>query len=178
MLRRALIVAVLAAGACRSHGPAGSQAARASGSPESAGVPSSSTAPTPVLRFQDLLENGKRSLVPTKTLTNANGKRVRIVGHMAQMEIPPADGFILVPRPVHCDEAGGGTADLPPDAIHVVIPKGAAAMPFVPGAIEVEGRIELGRKEHADHRVSQIRLILGGESAPSAPTAQTATATL
>ncbi len=127
-----------------------------------------------VLNLDDLFEKGAHSLVPTQALKNANGRQVRLMGHMAQMELPPTDGFYLVRRPVHCDEAGGGTADLPPDAVRVVV--GGGALPFAPGPIEVEGRVELGRKEHSDGTVSQIRLIMGAEAAPSAKAAEHATA--
>jgi hypothetical protein len=39
-----------------------------------------------------------------------------MVGFMAELELPLRGAFFLTPRPLHGDEAGGGTAELPLDA--------------------------------------------------------------
>jgi hypothetical protein len=103
----------------------------------------------------------RRGLKPSARLLGVAGKRVRIVGFMAQMEKPPKGGFILCSRPVFATEAGGGTADLPPDAVLVVVQSAAGKeLEKVPGPLEVTGLLELGVREDEDGRVSRIRIIL------------------
>jgi hypothetical protein len=96
-----------------------------------------------------------------------------MIGFMARMEIPPAaGGFYLTRRQVDCDEAGGGSADLPPDAVRVVGPAAASAAAggsattpavqvYVPGRIEVQGTLDLGAREESDGTVSRVRIVLG-----------------
>ena len=113
------------------------------------------------LSFQDLFQNSPRELVPTAKLLSLQGKRVRLVGHMARMESPPKGAFYLAPHPVSCDEAGGGTADLPPEAVRVVVRSSAGqAIPWVPRVLEVTGILELGPLDDGEGRVSSIRLVL------------------
>jgi hypothetical protein len=114
------------------------------------------------LELRELLDPGP-VLKPSAKATSLTGKRVRMVGFMAQMELPPKGGFYLVPRPLHADEAGGGTADLPPQSVLVVSRSTAGqTVPFIRGALEVTGILELGNRADADGRVSAIRLILDG----------------
>src|SRR5512133_2711569 len=49
-----------------------------------------------------------------------SGKRVRITGYVAHLEVQPQNGFFLVPIPVHGDESGSGTGDLPLQSVFVV----------------------------------------------------------
>jgi hypothetical protein len=126
----------------------------------SAGKP---TAPAPTLRFEDFFVPGQAALVPSRQLLAARGQRVRMVGFMAEMEMPPAQGFYLTSRPISCDEAGGGTADLPPDAVRVLItPPPAQPIPHLRGPIEITGVLETGVKDERDGTVSHIRLLLKG----------------
>jgi hypothetical protein len=112
------------------------------------------------LAFGDLYQRGAR-LEPTERLLAARGQRVRIVGFMARMERPPADGFYLTRRPLFCDEGGGGTGDLPPDAIRVeVVGPGSGTVAYIPGPIEIIGVLQLGAKEHPDGGVSYVRILL------------------
>lgn len=100
-------------------------------------------------------------LEPTAKATRLVGKRVRMVGFMARMEISPTGAFYLVPRQVHSDEAGGGTADLPPQSVLVISPSAAGQrVPHIEGPVEVTGTLELGNRADEDGRVSAIRLIL------------------
>lgn len=128
-----------------------------------ASTTSTSIAPAPTLRFEDFFVPGQAPLVPSRQLLAARGQRVRIVGFMAEMELPPAQGFYLTSRPISCDEAGGGTADLPPDAVRVLItPAPARPIPHLPGPIEITGVLETGAKDERDGTVSHIRLLLKG----------------
>jgi hypothetical protein len=134
----------------------------------------------PLIDFDDLAPVGPRGDAPSAKLAAAAGHPVRMIGFMARMEIPPAGGgFYLTRRQVDCDEAGGGSADLPPDAVRVVGPVAAAAASsgspapaappaaadqvhaYVPGRIEVEGTLDLGAREEPDGTVSRVRIVLG-----------------
>jgi hypothetical protein len=133
----------------------------------------------PLIDFDDLVPVGPRGDVPSAKLAAAEGKPVRMIGFMARMEIPPAaGGFYLTRRQVDCDEAGGGSADLPPDAVRVVGPVAppaasngspaptagqvqAHAHAYVPGRIEVVGTLDLGAREEPDGTVSRVRIVLG-----------------
>jgi hypothetical protein len=136
----------------------------------------------PLIDFDDLAPVGPRGDAPSAKLAAAAGHPVRMIGFMARMEIPPAGGgFYLTRRQVDCDEAGGGSADLPPDAVRVVGPVAAAtassgspaaaapaapaappvAYVHVPGRIEVEGTLDLGAREEPDGTVSRVRIVLG-----------------
>lgn len=113
------------------------------------------------LSFQELFEPSPRELKPTAKLLSLHGRRVRLVGYMARMESPPRGAFYIAPHPVFCDEAGGGTADLPPEAVRVVVRSAAGqAIPWVPRPLEVTGTLELGPQPDEEGRVSSIRLVL------------------
>ncbi|HVO11355.1 MAG TPA: hypothetical protein VMX54_11495 [Vicinamibacteria bacterium] len=127
--------------------------------------------PPPVpLSFREFFEPSPRELRPSARLLSLAGKRVKLVGFMAEMESPPTGGFYLCAAPVTATEAGGGTADLPPDAVFVVV-KSAAGKPLqhIARPLEVTGVLELGPVTHEDGRVSSLRVLLDGP-APSSTT--------
>jgi hypothetical protein len=127
-------------------------------------------APEPI-SFQDFFEPGPRNLKPTARLLAVQGKRVRLVGYMAQMETPPKGGFYLCASPVFAAEGGGGTADLPPDAVLVIVHSASGKeLGHIPRSLEVTGMLELGPQEDEDGRVSMIRILLEGPpGGPSNP---------
>jgi hypothetical protein len=112
------------------------------------------------LEFSEFFERGP-GLRPSEKLRSLAGKRVRLVGFMAQLELPPTGAFYLVPRPVHCDESGGGTADLPPESV-LVLSAGSTGkvVPFLAGALELTGTLELGKALDSEGRVAAFRLRL------------------
>ncbi|HEX9050044.1 MAG TPA: hypothetical protein VF841_05870 [Anaeromyxobacter sp.] len=113
------------------------------------------------LSFAELFDAGPGALGPSEKLLALAGRRVRLVGFMAHMETSPVGAFWLVPRPVECDESGGGVGDLPPGAVRVVVRSAAGKpVPFVPGALAVTGRLEVGNAVDADGRVSALRILL------------------
>jgi hypothetical protein len=80
---------------------------------------------------------------------------------MAHLEEGPDGAFYLVPRPVECDEGGGGTADLPVEAVRVVVRSAVGApVRWLPGPIEVTGRFEVGPEADGEGRVAWFRLVL------------------
>ena len=128
------------------------------------------------LSFKEFFEGTNGELKPSRTLLQLNGKRVRLIGFMAQMETPPTGAFYLCPRPITCDEEGGGTADLPPESVFVIVrSQTGKEVPFIPRAVEVTGILEVGNRQESDGRVSFIRLVL---DAPEVPTARTSTRNL
>ena len=112
------------------------------------------------LSFSEFFEASTQSLKPSAKLKSFNNKRVRLTGFMAQMENELESSFFLVPRPVFCDEEGGGNADIPPEAVLVIVPfRLKQRIPFIPGLLEVSGILEIGNREE-NERVSSIRLIM------------------
>jgi hypothetical protein len=89
------------------------------------------------------------------------GRRVRVVGFMAQMEDAPRGLFYLTRRPVQADESGAGTADLPPQVVRVEVPARAGEeIAWVPELVEAVGALEVGRAEDPEGRVSWVRVVL------------------
>jgi hypothetical protein len=125
-------------------------------------VPSAAAAlpPAQPLEFAEFFEPGA-GLRPSQKLRSLAGQRVRLVGFMAQLELPPTGAFYLVPRPVRCDEGGAGTADLPPETVLVLSASSAGqVVPFLSGALELTGTLELGNQPDSEGRVSAFRLRL------------------
>jgi hypothetical protein len=113
------------------------------------------------LAFKDFLEVSPSEMKPSAQLLALSGKRVKLVGFMAKMEVAPKGAFYLTPRPVSCDEEGGGTADLPPEAVYVRVRSQAGQeIPHSPRALEVTGVLEVGYHIEDDQSVTHIRLVL------------------
>jgi hypothetical protein len=130
-------------------------------------VASGAAAPPPEpLSFQEFFESSSSALRPSARLLSLVGKRVRLVGFMARMESPPKGGFYFCAHPVLATEAGAGTADLPPDAVLVVVRSAAGKeVTHIARPLEVTGVLELGPLVDEDGRVSRIRVVLDS-SAP------------
>jgi hypothetical protein len=134
-------------------------------------APAPAALPAERLEMGEILAPGPELALSAKA-KGLHGKRVRLVGFMAQMELPPKGGFYLVPRPLHLDEAGAGTADLPLESVLVVSRSTAGqTVPHIEGALEVVGILEIGNRADEDGRVSAIRLVLDG-SPPTNPREQ------
>jgi hypothetical protein len=115
------------------------------------------------LSFQEFFEPSAQVLKPSAHLLSLNRKRVRLVGYMAQMDEPPRGGFYLCRFPVFAAEGGGGTADLPPDAVLVVVKSARGKeLAHVPRPLEVTGVLEIGPQVDEGGRISRIRILLDG----------------
>jgi hypothetical protein len=115
----------------------------------------------PSLPIDGLAVAGPAGLEPSPRACALDGRRVRLVGHMALLEEAPGGVFYLAATPVLGDEGGGGTADLPPDAVRVQVRSAAGApVRWVPGLIEVTGRLEVGPRADAEGRVAWFHLVL------------------
>jgi len=123
--------------------------------------------PPVALTFDRLVVQGHGAPAIAPEALALAGRRIRIVGHMVRMELPPRAAFYLAARPVDADESGGGTADLPLAAVRVEVPWIAGVVPRVEGPVEVVGTLEVGRAEDAEGRVSWLRVVL--DPAPAAP---------
>ena len=114
----------------------------------------------PVLQVRELLEPGA-DLRPSAKATALAGRRVRLVGFIADMELSAPGVLYLVPQPVRCDEAGGGTADLPPETVLVTLPSLAREVPQpAAGLVEVIGTLDVGNRPGPQGNASNFRLLM------------------
>jgi hypothetical protein len=155
LARYALLASLLALPACRreDHGQARVQE-------KAAASPSTQRELLPTLRVSELLAPGAE-LKPSPRAASLAGARVRLVGFIAELEVPPENALYLVPQPIHCDEAGGGTADLPPEAVLVALP--ASMQPrreHTPQPVEAVGVLGVGNHSDGQGRVANFRLRL------------------
>lgn len=156
-MRRASVVSLVVVGVLLSIGAALVRGARPA-APNPSGA--SPEAPAASLEFRELLDTGA-TLRPSAKALALHGKRVRVVGFMAEMEEPVQGAFYLVPRPMRLDESGAGTGDLPLESILVVVP-GAEdkALPHLEGPLEGIGVLDVGNRADEQGRVSNFRLSL------------------
>jgi len=122
-------------------------------------------ADTAELKFRDffVMPVGPRGLEMTPKLLALDGRRVRIVGYMAQQENPHPGFFLLTPVPVSVDEASDGRAyDLMPATLFVHLPPAQAnkVASHQPGLLVLTGTLSVGNREQVDGRISMVRLQL------------------
>jgi hypothetical protein len=128
--------------------------------------------PATTLQLNQLFEPGSR-LAPTALARSLDGKRVRLVGFMADLELPPKGALYLTPRPVKCDEAGGGTADLPPETVLVLVRSASTReLAHVPGPLEATGTFEVGNRTDEAGRSANFRLRLDEAPRPMSATTE------
>jgi hypothetical protein len=119
----------------------------------------------PTLSVRELTEAAANVVVPTPRALALASKRVRLIGFMVRQEEEQAGGFWLAARPVECDEGGGGTGDLPPGSVRVLMASDVPAP--IDGPIAVTGVLEVGNDAAPDGPVSTFRLRLDRPAAPS-----------
>ena len=110
---------------------------------------------------------GDRGLAFTEKLRSLDGKRVRILGYMAQQEQPVPGMFLFSAIPVRLNEEHYGLADdLPAATMFVFMPSQRdQVVRHAPGLMLLTGTLSIGNHEEADGRISSVRLKL--EAAPS-----------
>lgn len=121
------------------------------------------------LKFKDFftMPVGPRGLEMTPKLLALHGKRVRILGYMAQQEDPHPGFLMLTPVPVNLAEASEGMADdLPPATLFVHLPPSQAnnVASHRPGLLVLTGTLSVGNHEEGDGRISVVRLQLDAPS--------------
>lgn len=117
------------------------------------------------LKFRDVfkLPAGPKGLQPTEKLLSLDGKRVRIVGYMAQQHSPSKGVFLLSPLPVLLgDEDESLADDLPASAILIELPKSLdLPIPPLPGLLQLSGTLRVGmRSDPASGRATPAQLVL------------------
>lgn len=132
-----------------------------------AGLAGAQAAPT--LRFADFYQQpqGPQGPQMTAALRNADGTTIRLVGYMVQTENPTPGRFMLSPRPVQMSEHADGDADDLPLAlatVHLDPEQKDWVVPYTRGLIALTGKLELGRKEEGDGRISWVRLHLPAQA--------------
>jgi len=146
--------------------------AAATSTPPASGADARTRAGAPevpaALAFERLYSAGPAGVRIAPEVEALAGRTVRIVGHMVRMEEPSRSAFYLAARPAAADESGGGTGDVPPGAIRVELPALAGDVPWLAGPVEVVGRLEVGRAEDAQGRVSFLRIVVDLPPAPPA----------
>jgi hypothetical protein len=139
-----------------------------------ASIGSAQAEPGPVvLRFGDFFAApiGPRGPQPSAALLAASGQRVQIIGYMVAQELPSPGQFLLTPRPLHMSEHADGDADdLPAATVVVLLPEAERERVPLPthGLLQLTGRLNVGREEMADGRISWVRLLLEPQP-PTAP---------
>lgn len=122
------------------------------------------------LEFREFLAPSTNDLKPSDKLRSLQGKRVRIIGFMAEMEHMPDGYFYLCSRPVLCDESGGGIGELPIDAVRVIVRvRKEQPIKFLAPPIEVSGVLELGGQSELEQDSWAVRVLTDGFSAAVKP---------
>ena len=103
---------------------------------------------------------GPKGLEYTEEARGLDGKKVRLGGYMVRHWHEDAAVFLFTEHPRVLNMAEYGLADdLPPEAVHVILPVLPGHAPdCVRQRIEVYGRLELGPRQERDSRVSQVRI--------------------
>ena len=121
------------------------------------------------LKFSEFFVSpiGDRGLTFTEKLRSLDGRRVRVLGYMAQQEQPVPGMFLFSAMPVRLNEEHYGLADdLPAATMFVFMPtQRDQVVRHAPGLMLLTGTLSIGNHEEADGRISAVRLKL--EAAPS-----------
>jgi hypothetical protein len=106
------------------------------------------------------LPAGPKGLEYSAAARALDGKLVRISGSMVRQANDDHALFLLTPQPMVLNMEEYGLADdLPPQAVHVVLPVLPGQAPdWVRQPLVVYGRLELGGRQEKDGRISQTRL--------------------
>lgn len=125
------------------------------------------------LGFQDFFRNpvGPRGLEPSAKLLSLNGKRVRILGFVAEMERTNKRNIIFAPVPLKPQPEEYGLADeIPATHVLVTIPGDPETqVPLLPGALLLTGTLAVGHSTE-DGETSFVRLLLDPPAAANAGT--------
>ena len=106
-----------------------------------------------------VLPAGPKGLEYSKEARLLEGKNVRIAGSMVRHAHDDAAVFLMTPQPMTLNMQEYGLADdLPPYAVHVILPVLPGMAPdWVRQPIVVHGKLELGSRTELDGRISHIR---------------------
>jgi hypothetical protein len=115
------------------------------------------------LRFNEFYKMpvGPRGLEPTEKLLSLRGKRVRLLGHMANMRLRNNRQMIFAPVPLKAQPMEYGQADDIPAAHVLVRVPGSTAepVPYTPGLLLLTGTLSVGGRSF-DGENAFVRLLL------------------
>jgi hypothetical protein len=110
---------------------------------------------------------GPRGPEMTPKLLALDGRRVRILGYMAQQKESRPGVFMLNPVPLNTDEASDATADdLLQATLFVHLPPAQANLvaSYRTGLLLLTGTLGVGHREESDGHLSLVRLQLDASS--------------
>lgn len=120
------------------------------------------------LKFSEFFVSptGDRGLTFTEKLRSLEGRRVRVLGYMAQQEQPVPGMFLFNAIPVRLNEEHYGLADdLPAATLFVSVPtQRDVVVRHTPELMLLTGTLSIGNREEADGRISAVRLQLEAPS--------------
>lgn len=115
------------------------------------------------LTFQEFFKNpvGPRGLEPSSKLLSLDGKRVRLLGYVAEMIRSNKRNIIFAPVPLKPQPEEYGLADeIPATHVLVTIPGDPTEqVPLVPGALLLTGTLSI-EKSTKDGETSFVRMLL------------------
>lgn len=115
---------------------------------------------------------GPRGLEPTEKLRSLHGRRVRILGYMADMQLRGNRQMIFAPVPLKAQPLEYGQADdIPAAHVLVRVPGNASErVPFTPGLMILTGKLTVGGRS-LDGENAFVRLLLDPPQESPAPAA-------
>ena len=120
------------------------------------------------LSFQEFYRNpvGPRGLEPSAKLLSLNGRRVRILGFVAEMERANKRNIIFAPLPLKPQPEEYGLCDeIPATHLLVTIPGDPETqVPLLPGALLLTGTLTVGHSTE-DGETAFVRLVLDAPAA-------------
>jgi hypothetical protein len=124
------------------------------------------------LRFDEFYKMpvGPMGLEPTEKLASLNGKRVRILGYMADIRLRNNRQMLFAPLPLRAQPLEYGQADdIPATHVLVRVPgHPAQPVPFTPGLMLLTGTLSVGGKS-LDGEKAYVRLLLDAPSTSLPP---------
>lgn len=116
------------------------------------------------LKFGEFFKSpaGPRGLELTEKLQSLNGKRVRILGFMANDDMALPNQMLLTPVPMTLHTSEYGYCDDLPAAIVTVHvnSKTPKILPYTPGLLLLTGTLSVGNQEEKNGRISIVRLTI------------------
>lgn len=113
---------------------------------------------------------GPLGLELTDKIKTLDGKKVRLLGYMVQRDEAVPGALWLTPYPVNIEESEAGFADLPPQAVYVLIPyRSKIIAPYTPRPLLLTGTLSVGQRAGEEKEATSLfRLTL--ESPAERPT--------
>lgn len=113
---------------------------------------------------------GDRGLEYSARIRALHGHEVRLVGYMVREQEHTPGLLLLAAWPVTVQTKGSCTFDdAPPTVVHAFVPVVPGTrprlLPYRPGRLILQGRLEIGPRPEADGRNSTVRLFLDAASA-------------